>query len=207
VLTPSTFKDNSFEAKSSCFQSLYGSIHSKGSQYNCSLCLKLHLYYFEKSLLIWIICPSFEILFVCLWSWNPMNLESFHYVIKILCHTQSVERILKFERVFYYSNIRQMLSNLLWALIYFIRRATRVYIFKCICIESFEYMLLILILNVLNNKKRFKICNHGLKQKCTFDYNLGLHAIFNFFVIIWVMIGFNIDIRSQKLHLKYNFGI
>ncbi len=26
--------------------------------------------------------------------------------------------------------------------------------------------------------KKFKICNHGYKQKCTFDYNLGLHAKF-----------------------------
>jgi hypothetical protein len=24
--------------------------------------------------------------------------------------------------------------------------------------------------------KMFKNCNHGLKQKCTFDYNIGPHA-------------------------------
>jgi len=85
-----------------------------------------------------------------------MNLESFHYVIRVHCHTQSVDRvllsILNFERAFYYSNVHQMCSNLLWALIYFIRRATCVYIIKCICIKSFEHMLLILILNVLNGK-------------------------------------------------------
>jgi hypothetical protein len=52
-------------------------------------------------------------------------------------------------------------------LIFFIRTATCVYIFKCTCIESFEWMLLILILNIPN----------GWKQKCTFDYNLGPHAI------------------------------
>jgi hypothetical protein len=38
-------------------------------------------------------------------------------------------RILKFERVFCYSNLHQMFSNLLWVLIYFIRRATCIYIF------------------------------------------------------------------------------
>jgi hypothetical protein len=35
--------------------------------------------------------------------------------------------IIKFEHVFYYSNIHQMFSILLWALIYFIRRASCVY--------------------------------------------------------------------------------
>jgi hypothetical protein len=89
-----------------------------------------------------------------------MNLESFQYVIKVLCHTQNVDmvllRTLKFERAFCYSNVHQMFSNLLWALIYFIRRPTCVYILKCICIKSFEQMLLILILNVLNGKKGSK---------------------------------------------------
>jgi hypothetical protein len=33
-------------------------------------------------------------------------------------------RTLKFELVFCYSNLHKMFSNLLWALIYFIRRAT-----------------------------------------------------------------------------------
>jgi hypothetical protein len=27
------------------------------------------------------------------------------------------------------------------------------------------------------------------------------------FIIIWVMFGHNIDIQSQKLHLKSSFGI
>jgi len=36
------------------------------------------------------------------------------------------------------------------------KRATCVYIFKCICIESFEQMLLILILNVINGLKGSK---------------------------------------------------
>jgi hypothetical protein len=38
-------------------------------------------------------------------------------------------RTLKFECVFYYSNLHQLFSNLLWALIYFIQKATCVYIF------------------------------------------------------------------------------
>jgi len=65
-------------------------------------------------------------------------------------------RTLKFEHVFCYSNGHQIFSNLLWVLIYFIRKAMCVYIFKCICIESFEHILLILILNIFNNKKNFK---------------------------------------------------
>jgi hypothetical protein len=65
-------------------------------------------------------------------------------------------RTLKFESAFCYANVHQMFSNLLWALIYFIRRATCVYIPKCICIESFEWLLLILILNVLNGKRGSK---------------------------------------------------
>jgi len=64
-----------------------------------------------------------------------MLLESFvihkSLVDKVLLRTQ------KIELVFCYSNFHQTFSNLLWALIYFIRRATWVYIFKCTCIESF----------------------------------------------------------------------
>jgi hypothetical protein len=45
-------------------------------------------------------------------------------------------RILKFECVFCYLKLHKMFSNLLWALIYFIIRATCVYIFKCTHIES-----------------------------------------------------------------------
>jgi hypothetical protein len=60
-------------------------------------------------------------------------------------------RIIKIECVFCYSNVHQMFSILLWALIYFIRRVTCVYIFKFTCIESFIRMLLILILNVFND--------------------------------------------------------
>jgi hypothetical protein len=63
---------------------------------------------------------------------------------------------LKFEHVFCYSNVHQIFSNLLWALIYFIRRATCVYMFKCICIESFEWMLFILIMKVFNGSKGSK---------------------------------------------------
>jgi len=47
-------------------------------------------------------------------------------------------RTIKFECVFCYSNVHQMFSILIWALIYFIKKAMCVYIFKCTCIESFE---------------------------------------------------------------------
>jgi hypothetical protein len=56
-----------------------------------------------------------------------MLLESF------IIHKTLVDKvllnILKFESVFCYPNFHQMFSNLLWALMYFIRRATCVYIF------------------------------------------------------------------------------
>jgi hypothetical protein len=58
-----------------------------------------------------------------------MLLESF--VIHKALVDKVFLRTLKFERVFCYSNFRQMFSNLLWFLMYFIRRATCVYIFKC----------------------------------------------------------------------------
>jgi hypothetical protein len=64
-----------------------------------------------------------------------MLLESF--VIHKTLVNKVLLRTLKFEHVFCYSNLHKMFSNLLWALLYFIRRATCVYIFKCTCIESF----------------------------------------------------------------------
>jgi hypothetical protein len=71
-----------------------------------------------------------------------MNLEYFIMLLKsFVIHKALVDKVflrtLKFEHVFCYSNLHQMFSNLLWALIYFIKRATCVYIFKCTCIESF----------------------------------------------------------------------
>jgi hypothetical protein len=78
-----------------------------------------------------------------------MLLESF------VIHKALVDRvffkIIKFEHVFCDSKVHQMFSILIWVLIYFIRRVTLVYISKCICIESFEQMLLILIQNILND--------------------------------------------------------
>jgi hypothetical protein len=76
-----------------------------------------------------------------------MLLESF--VIHKTLINRVLLRTIKFEHVFCYSKVHQMFSILLWVLIYFIRSTTCVYIFKCTCIESFELMLLILILNTL----------------------------------------------------------
>jgi hypothetical protein len=64
-----------------------------------------------------------------------MLLESF--VIHKALVDKVLLRILNFKHVFCNSNLHQMFSNLLWALIYFIRRAICVYILKCTCIESF----------------------------------------------------------------------
>jgi len=83
-----------------------------------------------------------------------MLLESF--VIQKTLVDKVLLRIIKFERDFCYSNIHQIFPILLWALIYFIRRATCVYIFKFTCIESFEWMLLIMIMNVFNGSKGSK---------------------------------------------------
>jgi hypothetical protein len=49
-----------------------------------------------------------------------------------------------------------MFSNLLWDLIYFIKGPHVFIIFKCICIECFERILLILILNKINGLKGSK---------------------------------------------------
>ncbi len=91
-----------------------------------------------------------------------MLLESF--IIHKTLSDRVLLRTIKFERGFYYSNVHQMFSILLWALIYFIKKATCVYMFKCTCIESFEWMLLILILNVLNGSKGSKFVIMVLKK-------------------------------------------
>jgi hypothetical protein len=57
-----------------------------------------------------------------------MLLESF--VIHKTLVDMVLLKIIKFERVSSYSNVHQMFSILLWALIYFIKRATCVYIFN-----------------------------------------------------------------------------
>jgi hypothetical protein len=66
---------------------------------------------------------------------------------------------------------------------------------------DFTHMYWILWKNVVNFDskhplmvKNVQICNHGLKKKCTFDYNLGPHAKYIFIIIIWVMFGHNIYI-------------
>jgi hypothetical protein len=64
-----------------------------------------------------------------------MLLESF--VIHKALVNKVLLKTLIFERVFCYSNLYQMFSNVLWVLMYFIRKATCVYILKCTCIESF----------------------------------------------------------------------
>jgi hypothetical protein len=123
----------------------HGYIHSKRSQEGYWQCLKLHIHYFGKSPLIifnelfihnlYLCFGVHEIRLVWIWSHFTVLLESF------VIHKTLVEKVLlktlKFECVFCYSNLHQMFSNLLWVTIYFIRRATCDYIFKCTCIESF----------------------------------------------------------------------
>jgi len=77
-----------------------------------------------------------EIDILQIWSHFIMLLESF--VIHRTLVDKVLLRTIKFERDFCSSSIHQIFSILLWALMYFIRRATCVYLFKCTCIESFE---------------------------------------------------------------------
>jgi hypothetical protein len=68
----------------------FKSVHSKKNQITCWLQWKLHLYYFEKSPIVIYIMNYLFIFFLDFsWNWYPTNLESFHYVIKILCHTRN----------------------------------------------------------------------------------------------------------------------
>jgi hypothetical protein len=141
-----------------------GSTHNKRSQITCWLLWKLHLYYFEKSPIIIYYELFVHILEFCLFIHEIDSLQIWSHFIMLLepfvIHKTLVGRVLlrtiKFECVFCYSNVHQMFSILLWALIYFIRKATCVYFLKCICIESFEWMLLISILNVLYGLKGSK---------------------------------------------------
>jgi hypothetical protein len=47
--------------------------------------------------------------------------------------------------------------------------------------------------------KKFKKIYHGSKQSYTLDYN--------FYYSTWVMFDLNINIQSQKIHIKFNFDI
>ncbi len=120
----------------------------------------------------------------------PKNWSHFIMLLKpFVIHKTLINKVplrtIKFECAFCYSNIHQTFSILLWDLIYFIRRTTCVYISKCKCIESFEPILLILILNVLNGSKGSKFVIMVKNKRCKFDYNLGLHAKnYNFKIII-----------------------
>jgi len=77
-----------------------------------------------------------EIDILQIWNHFIMLLKSF-IIHKILVDKVFL-RTVKFEHDFCYPNVHEIFSILLWALTYFKRRATCVYIFKCTCIESFE---------------------------------------------------------------------
>lgn len=84
----------------------------------------------------WIIYPLFGTIFGSSWNWNLMNCA-----IKVLCHVQNTcwmglfSRLKKFECIFCCSNLHQMSTNVLWTLIYFIRKATCVNPFRCTYID------------------------------------------------------------------------
>jgi hypothetical protein len=124
---------------------MLGSIHNKKSQITYWLQWKLHLYFEKSPIIIYkeLFCSHFGVLVVCSGNWYCTNLESFHYVIRVLCHTQTLVNM-----VLLTCFLLLICSILLWAITYFIRKTTCVHIFKCTCIESLEWMLLILILNI-----------------------------------------------------------
>jgi hypothetical protein len=71
----------------------------------------------------WYKYTIFYIMFIYSWSYHPMNLKYFHYVMKVLLHMQRtcwhvLENNHKICTFFCYSNLYQMLSNFVWALIY-----------------------------------------------------------------------------------------
>jgi hypothetical protein len=56
-------------------------------------------------------------------------------------------------------------------------------------------MLMILILNIFSDYNLVKICDHSY----TFNYNVKLMQKLMNFTILWVIIGFNINIQFLKL--------
>jgi hypothetical protein len=74
--------------------------------------------------MIWIYIYIYNLIYS--WNYHPMNLKSFHCVMKVLLHMQricwQVQKIaIKYECAFCYWNLHQMLWNFVWALIYFTR--------------------------------------------------------------------------------------
>jgi hypothetical protein len=91
----------------------------------------------------------FKIMFIYSWSYHPMNLKSFHCVTKVLLHMQRscwhvLQIVIKYECTFCYSNLHQMLSNFVWALIYFTKRGPCVQpfknIFTCLYLKLFTWL-------------------------------------------------------------------
>jgi hypothetical protein len=140
-----------------------------------------------------------------IWSHFIMLLESF--VIHKTLVDKVFWKIIKFERAFCYSNVHQIFSILLMGF--------NILHKKChMCLYFLMHMYCILWTNVVNFDsespywlKRFKFCNHGLKQKCAFDYNQGLHANNNNFIYnmghVWFQYWYSILEFTFKIQFWY----
>jgi len=122
------------------------------------------------------------------WNCTPMNLESFHYVIKVLCHTQNTcwqgpfkdfkiwmcflllkpsSNVLKFFMGF---NILHKKGKM-----FFFKNAHVLNPFNICCWFWFQTSLMV---------KKVQNLSSWLKKKLQFEYNLGPHAKKIVFIII-----------------------
>jgi len=105
---------------------------------------KMYLYYFEKSLSIVFIESFIHYLELCLVPHEIgilwIMLLKFFVICKALVEWVYFQDFKILNVFFCYSNLHQMFSNVLWTLIYFIRRATCVDPFRCTYIDLLKYV-------------------------------------------------------------------
>jgi len=85
---------------------------------------------------------SIVIVFWCSWNWTSRNLESFHYVIEVFCHTQSTcwQSPFKDSKIWTCFLLFKPLSNVLKFIMgsnILHKKGHMVYMFKCTSIEFF----------------------------------------------------------------------
>jgi hypothetical protein len=106
-----------------------GGIAMKGAKVFVNNQVFMYPTYFEHVSHItykWYKYNIFNIMFICSWIFHPMDMKSFHCVVKMLLHMQKtcwhvLKTTIKYERAFVYSNLYQMFTNFIWTWIYFIK--------------------------------------------------------------------------------------
>jgi hypothetical protein len=92
----------------------------------CWQSIFMHHVYFENVSHItfkWYKYIYIYIIFIYWWNYHPMNLISFHFVMKVLLHMQRIcwevlKIAINYEYTFCYSNLHQIFSNFVWTLMY-----------------------------------------------------------------------------------------